>query len=80
MHARLTEIGFERGNAVVARLLVHPYQIGRLLGKGGQVISEMRQITGAGIRIFPKEKAPKYGSQNDEIVHVSNVNLHGYSC
>ena len=34
VHARITEIGFEPGAAVVARLLVHSQQIGCLLGRG----------------------------------------------
>lgn len=70
MHSRIAEIGFEPGSAVVARLLVHSQQIGYLFGKGGIVIPELRRVTGASIRIFPKEQFPKYGSQNDEVVQV----------
>ncbi|XAR74048.1 hypothetical protein NMG60_11008210 [Bertholletia excelsa] len=70
VHCRIAEIGFEPGAAVVARLLVHPQQIGCLLGKGGIIIAELRRATGASIRIFPKEQAPKYGSQNDEVVQI----------
>ncbi|KAB2610964.1 KH domain-containing protein [Pyrus ussuriensis x Pyrus communis] len=58
-HHRIAEIGFEPGAAVVARLLVHPQQIGCLLGKGGFIITEMRRATGASIRIFPKEQVQK---------------------
>lgn len=71
MHCRLAEIGFERGAAVVARLLVRSQQIGCLLGKGGSIINELRRATGASIRIFQKEQVPKYGYQNDEVVQVS---------
>ena len=71
VHSRIAEIGFEPGAAVVARLLVHSQQIGCLLGKGGFIITELRRATGASIRIFPKEQVPKYGSQNDEVVQVS---------
>ncbi|WJX42690.1 hypothetical protein P8452_29892 [Trifolium repens] len=69
VHCRLTEIGFEQSNAVVARLLVRSPQVGCLLGKGGHVISEMRRVTGASIRIFSKEQI-KYISHNEEVVQV----------
>ncbi|KAJ8760107.1 hypothetical protein K2173_010963 [Erythroxylum novogranatense] len=75
VQSRIAEIGYERGTAVVARLLVHSQLIGCLLGKGGQIISEMRQVTGTSICIFPKEHAAKYGLQNDEVVQVVG-NLH----
>ncbi|KAK6915184.1 K Homology domain, type 1, partial [Dillenia turbinata] len=70
VHSRIAEVGFEPGAAVVARLLVQSQQIGCLLGKGGNVITEMRRATGARIRIIAKEQVPKCGSQNDEVVQV----------
>ncbi|CAN0839851.1 KH domain-containing protein HEN4 [Linum grandiflorum] len=70
VQTRIAEIGYEHGAPVVARLVVHSQQIGRLLGKGGQIISEMRQATGAHIRIFPKEQVAKHGTPHDEIVQV----------
>ncbi|CAA7044392.1 unnamed protein product [Microthlaspi erraticum] len=70
VHNRIVEIGFEPTAAVVARLLVHSPFIGRLLGKGGHLISEMRRATGAGIRVFAKDQATKYESQHDEIVQI----------
>ncbi|KVH92905.1 K Homology domain-containing protein [Cynara cardunculus var. scolymus] len=70
VHGRISEIGFEPGAAIVARLLVHSRQIGCLWGKGGMIISEMRRITGASIHIFPKEQVSKYGMPNDEVVQV----------
>ncbi|KAI5575655.1 hypothetical protein BDE02_10G226200 [Populus trichocarpa] len=70
VQSRIAEIGFERGARIVARLLVHPQQIGVLLGKGGKIINEMRHVTGASICIFPKEQASKYGSQTEEVVQV----------
>ncbi|KAG5538108.1 hypothetical protein RHGRI_025254 [Rhododendron griersonianum] len=47
VHCRIAEIGFERGAAVVARLLVHSQQIGCLLGKGGSIINELRRVIGS---------------------------------
>ncbi|XP_019448426.1 PREDICTED: KH domain-containing protein HEN4-like [Lupinus angustifolius] len=69
VHHRLSEIGFEPSSAAVARLLVRSPQVGCLLGKGGHVISEMRKVTGANIRIFSKEQI-KYIPQNEEVVQV----------
>lgn len=76
VHNRIVEIGFEPSAAVVARLLVHSPYIGRLLGKGGHVISEMRRATGASIRVFAKDQATKYESQHDEIVQVIRYNIY----
>lgn len=70
MHSRIAEIGFEPAAAVVARLLVYSNQIGYLLGDGGIPIAELRRVTGASIRIFPKEQSPRFGSQGDEVVQV----------
>lgn len=71
VHHRIAEIGFEPGAAVVARLLLHPQQIGCLLGKGGFIINEMRRATGASIRIFPKEQNQKSAYHHDDVVQVA---------
>ncbi|XP_019090002.1 PREDICTED: KH domain-containing protein HEN4-like [Camelina sativa] len=55
----------------IARLVVGPYQVGFLLGKGGCTISEMRKITGASLNIFEVEKNPKCVSENDQVVEIS---------
>ncbi|XP_042498266.1 KH domain-containing protein HEN4 [Macadamia integrifolia] len=70
VHSRIAEIGFEPGAAVVARLLVQSQQVGCLLGKGGTIVVEMRRATGASIRVFGKEQAPKCGGQTDDVVQV----------
>ncbi|KMZ61799.1 hypothetical protein ZOSMA_4G00880 [Zostera marina] len=70
VHSRLTETGGEKGPSS-ARLLVPSQQIGCLLGRGGNIISEMRRMTGAHIRIFLKEQVPKCAQQNDEVVQVT---------
>ncbi|CAA6672171.1 unnamed protein product [Spirodela intermedia] len=71
VYSRLTEAGVDKGSAVSARLLVPSQQIGCLLGKGGNIISEMRRATGANIRIFLKEHAPKCAQPNDEVVQIT---------
>ena len=56
---------------VVTRLLVPNNQIGCLLGKGGKIIEQMRQSTGAQIRVLPKDQLPGCAMPTDEIVQVS---------
>jgi predicted RNA-binding protein YlqC (UPF0109 family) len=55
---------------VVSRLLVPNNQIGCLLGKGGKIIEQMRQTTGAQIRVLPKDQLPGCAMPTDEIVQV----------
>ncbi|KAL9247222.1 hypothetical protein vseg_020675 [Gypsophila vaccaria] len=70
VHSRISEIGFEPGAAVVARLLVPSQQIGCLMGKGGFIVNEMRRSTGAGIRISGRDQGPKFHGMNVELVQV----------
>eukprot|EP00253_Pinus_taeda_P020561 PITA_20561 len=56
---------------ICTRLLVPSKHIGCPLGKGGNIISDMRKHTGANIRIFRKEDRPKCASENEELVQVS---------
>lgn len=75
VHHRITEIGFEPGVAVIARLLVPSQQIGFLVGKGGFFINELKRATGASIRVFVREHSPKFDSHYHEVVQVMG-NLH----
>jgi len=60
------------GIVICTRLLVPSRHIGCLLGKGGNIINEMRKKTGADIRVFPKEDRPKYASEKElELVQIS---------
>ncbi|KAK9287451.1 hypothetical protein L1049_015872 [Liquidambar formosana] len=77
--SRSVEAGIEKGldsssnkrSPVTARLVVPSNQVGCLLGKGGTIISEMRKVTGAGIRIIGGDQVPKCASENDEVVQIS---------
>lgn len=51
-------------------MLVPTSRIGCLIGKGGAIISEMRRVTKANIRILSKENLPKIASDDDEMVQV----------
>ena len=56
------------------RLLVPASRIGCLIGKGGSIISEMRRISKANIRIISKDDLPKVAEDDDEMVQVSIQN------
>lgn len=59
--------------AISTRLLVSSSQIGCLIGKGGAVISKMRSVTRANIRILQKEDVPKIAREDEEMVQVINT-------
>lgn len=64
----------ERDSGLVSfttRLLVPSSRIGCLIGKGGAIISEMRKVTKANIRIVSKDNVPKVATAEDEMVQIS---------
>ncbi|WVZ07294.1 hypothetical protein V8G54_020640 [Vigna mungo] len=64
----------ERDSGIVSfttRLLVPTSRIGCLIGKGGTIVTEMRRLTKANIRILSKENLPKIASDDDEMVQIS---------
>lgn len=64
----------ERDSGLISfttRLLVPTSRIGCLIGKGGSIITEMRNTTKANIRILSKEDVPKVASEDDEMVQVN---------
>ncbi|KAH7835434.1 hypothetical protein Vadar_026120 [Vaccinium darrowii] len=62
---------FEESQQVMVRMLVPSDQIGCILGKGGQVIQNMRAETGAQIRVISGEHLPPCASNSDELVQIS---------
>ncbi|KQJ97284.1 KH domain-containing protein At4g18375 [Brachypodium distachyon] len=58
---------------VTARILVPGNQVGCLLGKGGSIIQQLRNDTGAGIRILPSQDLPQCALQSDELVQISGA-------
>ncbi|CAM6030659.1 unnamed protein product [Sphagnum balticum] len=60
----------EGPGSITTRLLVPSNQIGCLLGKGGKIIEQMREETGAQIRILPKEQLPGCALPTDELVQI----------
>eukprot|EP00271_Cylindrocystis_brebissonii_P015824 TRINITY_DN38860_c0_g1_i1.p1 TRINITY_DN38860_c0_g1~~TRINITY_DN38860_c0_g1_i1.p1 ORF type:complete len:571 (+),score=97.62 TRINITY_DN38860_c0_g1_i1:165-1877(+) len=56
--------------ACTSRMLVPAAQVGCLLGKGGAIISEMRRISGANIRLLPKDQLPTCALESDELLQI----------
>ncbi|KAJ7943748.1 KH domain-containing protein family [Quillaja saponaria] len=56
---------------ISARLLVAPDIAGWLSGNGGQVITQMRNLTGAEIQILQGEKGPRGASENDVVLQIT---------
>lgn len=46
-------------------------QIGCILGKGGSIVSEMRQSTGARIKIVGAKDRPLVAADGDELIHIT---------
>ncbi|XP_022938745.1 KH domain-containing protein HEN4-like [Cucurbita moschata] len=64
----------ERDSGIISfttRLLVPTSRIGCLIGKGGAIITELRRLTKANIRILSKENLPKVALEDDEMVQIS---------
>ncbi|XP_047319784.1 RNA-binding KH domain-containing protein RCF3-like [Impatiens glandulifera] len=64
----------ERDSGLISfttRLLVPSSRIGCLIGKGGCIITELRRITKANIRILSKEDLPKVAGRDDEMVQIT---------
>ncbi|CAI0402148.1 unnamed protein product [Linum tenue] len=72
--------GTRGGKQVTLRMLVPSDQIGCVIGKGGQVIQNIRSETGAQIRILKDEHLPPFALTNDELLQVSSPSfLHLYT-
>ncbi|KAJ4915724.1 RNA-binding KH domain-containing protein [Raphanus sativus] len=66
------KVGKDTNDSTIStRLLVSSSHIGCLIGKGGAVISEMRSVTRANIRILQKENVPKIAREDEEMVQIT---------
>ncbi|WOL02845.1 KH domain-containing protein HEN4 isoform X6 [Canna indica] len=63
----------EPDDVVISRILVPKNQVGCLLGKGGNIIQQLRSDTGANIRILPSDSLPPCAMDSDELVQVSGI-------
>ncbi|GAB2227601.1 hypothetical protein Drorol1_Dr00009426 [Drosera rotundifolia] len=59
------------GNRLVTRLVVSRMHVGSLLGKGGNIIEQMRIETKTQIRVLPRDHTPRCVSMAEEIVQVA---------
>lgn len=64
---------------VTARLLVPSDQIGCIIGKGGQIVQNIRSDTGALIRILKDDHLPACALASDELVQVQLFPVFFYS-
>lgn len=60
----------EGGHHITAKLLVPSDQIGCVIGKGGQIVQNIRGETGAQIRILKDDHLPSCALRSDELVQV----------
>ena len=61
---------FEESQQITVRMLVPSDQIGCIIGKGGQVIQNMRTETRAQIRVMSSERLPPCALNSDELLQV----------
>lgn len=52
------------------RMVVEHAQVGCVLGKGGEVISDLRRRTGANIRVSDKRDLPECAGSDDGLITV----------
>ncbi|KAL1215310.1 RNA-binding KH domain-containing protein RCF3 [Cardamine amara subsp. amara] len=58
-------------SAISTCVLVPNSQVGCLIGKGGALISEMRSVTKANIRIYQNEDVPSIAREDEEMVQIT---------
>lgn len=66
-----SEDSSEGEQQVTAKLLVPSDQIGCILGRGGQIVQNIRSETGAQIRIIKDRNMPLCALNSDELIQVS---------
>ncbi|KAK9813468.1 hypothetical protein WJX73_000618 [Symbiochloris irregularis] len=66
-----TPIG--QGPGHVARMLVCHTQAGSVIGKQGKIIKEIREASGAFIKVLPPEDLPPCALANDRVIHMTGT-------
>uniref|UniRef100_A0A0V0IV93 Putative KH domain-containing protein-like n=1 Tax=Solanum chacoense TaxID=4108 RepID=A0A0V0IV93_SOLCH len=66
-----TDENSEEASQVTVKLLVPSDQIGCIIGKGGQIVQDIRSETGAQIRILKDKHLPACALSSDELVQIS---------
>ena len=62
---------FEEASQVIVQLLVPSDQIGRVIGKGGQIIQSIRSESGAQVRILKDDHLPSRVLSSDKLIQIS---------
>lgn len=62
----------EEAPQITVRLLVPSDQIGCIIGKGGQIVQNIRSETGAQVRIMKDDHLPRCALSSDELVQVTS--------
>ena len=73
--ARRSEDSSEGEQQATAKLLVPSDQIGCILGRGGQIVQNIRSETGAQIRIIKDRNMPLCALSSDELIQVTEKNI-----
>ncbi|KAG8368593.1 hypothetical protein BUALT_Bualt15G0061600 [Buddleja alternifolia] len=60
-----------KGSIVLARVVVSSNQVDCLLGEGDAIISEMRNVTGAGLNLLGPNEVPKCAPENTEVLQIT---------
>eukprot|EP00803_Ostreobium_quekettii_P001382 evm.model.scf_216.3 EVM.evm.TU.scf_216.3 scf_216:34271-35665(+) len=55
------------------RMLVNRTQAGSIIGKGGSIIKNIRETTGASVKILPPEDLPPCALLNDRVVQITGT-------
>ncbi|KAH7441141.1 hypothetical protein KP509_03G027000 [Ceratopteris richardii] len=71
LQSKIADLGPDDDAVITSRLLVPSDLVGCLLGKGGSVITEIRRLTRANIRILGRDDLPKCALANDELVQIA---------
>lgn len=69
VHDRLIEAE-ENTQGLVTRLLVCHTQAGCIIGKGGKIIKDIRETSGANIKILTENELPICALHNDRVVQI----------
>ncbi|KAL6972112.1 DNA replication factor C [Sarracenia purpurea var. burkii] len=69
IQTRIADLFPQKENVIITRLLIPSGDIGCLEGRDGS-LSEIRRLTGANIRILPREELPVFVSETEELVQI----------
>lgn len=69
IQTRIVDLVPEKDNVITTRLVVQTDEVECLGGRDG-ILSDMQKITGATVKILPKEELPPCVSRTDEVIQI----------